>query len=87
MSIVSSPSMLIRTLRLLHKLLKGESSFWINKNKLTVENFGWQDEYFAASVSHSQINVVRQYRRNQEEHHKKKSFQDEHEEFIEKHEF
>ena len=69
------------------QLLKGESSFWINKNKLTVENFGWQDEYFAASVSHSQINVVRQYIRNQEEHHKKKSFQDEHEEFIEKHEF
>ena len=36
-------------------LLKGESSFWINRNILTKTKFGWQDEYFAVSVSHSQI--------------------------------
>lgn len=69
------------------QLLKGESSFWINKNKLSKERFGWQDEYFAASVSHSQIDVVRNYIRNQEEHHKKKSFQKEFDEFIEKYGF
>src|SRR5690554_3326764 len=41
------------------QLLKGESSYWVNKNKLSTEKFGWQDEYFAASVSHSQIDMVR----------------------------
>jgi len=68
-------------------LLKGESSFWINKNKLTKTKFGWQDEYFAASVSHSQVDKVRQYIRNQEEHHKKKTFQQEYDEFVSKCEF
>ena len=69
------------------QLLKGESSYWVNKNKLSKERFGWQDEYFAASVSHSQIDVVRKYIRNQEEHHKKKSFQMEFDEFVEKYGF
>lgn len=68
-------------------LLKGESSFWINKQKLTKTKFGWQDEYFAASVSHSRINAVREYIRNQEEHHQKKTFRQEYEEFIHKYEF
>jgi putative transposase len=27
------------------QLIKGESSFWINKNKLTQEKFSWQDDY------------------------------------------
>ena len=33
------------------QLIKGESSFWINKNELTKEKFQWQEEYFAVSVS------------------------------------
>jgi REP-associated tyrosine transposase len=68
-------------------LLKGESSFWINKNNLTKTKFGWQDEYFATSISHSQIGKVREYIRNQEEHHRKKSFQEEYQEFIDKYGF
>ncbi|WP_339705108.1 IS200/IS605 family transposase [Algoriphagus aquimarinus] len=64
------------------QLLKGESSFWINKNKLTREKFEWQDEYFAVSVSESQLNKVRDYIKNQEDHHRKKGFQEEYEEFI-----
>ena len=37
-------------------LLKGESSFWINnKSGLINIKFGWQDEYFAVSVSESQV--------------------------------
>jgi REP element-mobilizing transposase RayT len=28
-------------------LLKGESSYWINKNKIFKTKFEWQDEYFA----------------------------------------
>jgi putative transposase len=69
------------------QLLKGESSFWINKNKLTKEKFEWQDEYFAVSVSESIIDKVRDYIKNQEIHHAKKTFQEEYEEFILKYSF
>ena len=69
------------------QLVKGESSFWINKNKLTQEKFEWQDEYYAVSVSESTIDNVREYIKNQEEHHRKKPFQEEHDEFISKYDF
>ena len=68
-------------------LLKGESSYWINKNKLVREKFKWQEEYFAVSVSESAVNRVREYIKNQEEHHKKKSFQQEYNEFMRKYGF
>ncbi len=68
-------------------LLKGESSFWINKNRITPIKFGWQDEYFAVSIGESQIDTIRKYIRDQEIHHKKKSFQQEYDEFITKYKF
>ena len=69
------------------QMIKGESSFWINKNELTFERFEWQDEYYAASVSWSMIKKTRDYIRNQEFHHRIKSFQEECEEFIDKYGF
>lgn len=69
------------------QLIKGESSFWINKNKLTKGKFEWADDYFAVSVSESQLEKVRNYLKNQEEHHKRKSWQEEYEEFVEKYNF
>jgi putative transposase len=66
------------------QLIKGESSFWINKNKLTPEKFSWQDDYFAVSVSESQVETVINYIKNQEQHHSKKSFKDEVTEFMNK---
>lgn len=66
-------------------LLKGESSFWVNKQKIIPQNFEWQDEYIALSVSESGIEKVRQYILNQEEHHKKKTFNQEYEEFLKLH--
>lgn len=69
------------------QLLKGESSFWINKNQLTQEKFSWQDEYFAVSVSESNVDAVRGYIKNQEKHHRKKGFEDEYREFLEKNNF
>ena len=44
----------------------------------------WQDEYFAVSVSESQIDTVRNYIKNQEAHHKHKTFQQEYDELISK---
>jgi len=69
------------------QLIKGESSYWINKNKLMPQKFEWQDDYFAVSVSESGVNSVREYIKNQEEHHKKKTFQQEYDEFMERYGF
>jgi putative transposase len=66
------------------QLIKGESSWWINKNKLITSKFVWQDDYWAVSVSESHIPAVRRYIKSQEEHHRKKSFSDEIEEFMSK---
>ena len=76
-----------QTLQDIMKLIKGESSYWANKNNLTKEKFEWQDEYFAVSVSESMIETVRNYIRNQEEHHSKKTYQNEYDEFIAKYGF
>ena len=65
-------------------LLKGESSHWINKNSMLNKKFEWQEEYIAVSVSESIIDKVRTYIRTQEEHHKKKSFAEEYNEFMRK---
>lgn len=54
---------------------------------MTKDKFAWQDEYFAVSVSESMIESVRNYIKNQEIHHKKKSFADEYQEFIDKYNF
>ena len=68
-------------------LIKGESSFWINRNNLTKMKFEWADEYFATSVSESQVDAVRKYIQNQEEHHRKRSFAEKYDEFIVKYGF
>jgi putative transposase len=66
-----------QTIENIMRLIKGESSFWINKSNLCKTKFGWQDEYFAVSVSESNVPSVRKYVANQEEHHKTKGFDDE----------
>ncbi len=68
-------------------LIKGESSFWVNKQKLLKGKFEWQDEYIALSVSESAIGKVQQYIANQEEHHRKKTFTEEYDEFLLAHNF
>ena len=65
-------------------LLKGESSFWVNDNKLSKFKFEWQDEFICVSVSESVLPKLREYVKNQEKHHKIKTFEEEYNEFIEK---
>lgn len=64
--------------------IKGESSFWINKEKILKNKLQWQDDYFAVSVGQSQIEKVRNYISGQEEHHRKKTFAEEADEFMKK---
>ncbi len=66
------------------QLLKGESAFWANKTKLFNFKLEWAEEYYAASVSESQTNKVRDYIKNQEEHHRKITFQEEFDAFLAK---
>jgi len=71
-----------QTIEKIMRLIKGESSFWINRNGLCKSKFGWQDEYFAVSVSESTIESVRKYIANQEIHHRVKGFDEEFESFL-----
>lgn len=66
------------------QLIKGEAAWWFNKQGFIEEKLEWQDEYFAVSVSASSLNRVREYIKNQEAHHSKKTFQDEYDLLIEK---
>lgn len=63
-------------------LLKGSSSNWVNKSNLLNTKFAWGRGYGAFSVSHSVVNKVSDYIANQKEHHRKRSFTEEYEEFI-----
>lgn len=58
----------------LMKKVKGESSKWINENKLCVGKFCWQEGYGGFSYSKSQLPAVINYIQKQEEHHKRKTF-------------
>lgn len=71
-----------QTIEKIMQLIKGESSFWINKNHLCKTKFEWQDEYFAVSVSETSLETVRKYIANQEEHHRTKSFDEQFDNFI-----
>lgn len=71
-----------QTIQDIAKMIKGESSWWINKLELTSEHFRWQDEYYAAAVCESRLPQVRRYIRNQERYHSKNSSEKENEEFL-----
>ena len=51
-------------------LIKGESANWLNKQSIIRGKFNWQDDYYAISVSESQVAKVRSYIEGQEEHHR-----------------
>ncbi|MEA3476293.1 MAG: transposase [Candidatus Cloacimonadota bacterium] len=67
------------------KNVKGETSHWINQNNFYKVKFAWQIGYGAFSVSESMVKIVENYIRNQKEHHKKMSFQEEWELLLKKH--
>jgi len=59
------------------QLIKGESSFWINKNKLTIHRFEWQNDFWAVSIGIDHLKNLRRYIGNQVQHHRKKPLEDE----------
>jgi REP element-mobilizing transposase RayT len=64
------------------QLLKGSSSHWINENSLLRGRFAWGRGYGTFSVSHSDMDRVCRYIANQDEHHRKRTFEDEYQLFV-----
>jgi putative transposase len=65
------------------QLLKGGSSKWIHDTE--GKPFAWQDGYGAFTIGVSQLQTTIAYIRNQEEHHRKHSFEEEFLAFLKKH--
>ncbi|MDZ4844706.1 MAG: IS200/IS605 family transposase [Chitinophagales bacterium] len=64
--------------------IKAGSSQFITDKKWTRGKFSWQEGYGAFSYSRSQIDKVIRYIKNQEQHHKEKTFREEYVEFLKK---
>jgi REP element-mobilizing transposase RayT len=64
--------------------VKRDSSEWINKEKLVVGRFSWQEGYGAFSYGKSQISTVANYIETQERHHKGRTFREEYLEILKK---
>jgi putative transposase len=64
--------------------LKANSSKWINEKKFLKIKFLWQEGYGAFSYSHSQLDEVIHYIKEQQEHHKKRTFKEEYISFLKK---
>ena len=62
--------------------IKANSSKWINEKKFTNFHFEWQTGFGAFTVSQSVVPKVIEYIKNQEEHHRKKTFKEEYVEFL-----
>ena len=58
------------------------SAEFINKNRLCMGNFAWQDSASAFSVSKSDVDKVCKYILNQAEHHRKVTFAEEYDTFM-----
>jgi putative transposase len=86
-----------QTIAKVAQLLKGESSHWVNDlsagapaqadQNIGRGKFEWQDEYIAVSVNESMKGALREYIKNQAEHHRKKTFSEEYQEFMGKYGF
>ena len=64
------------------RAIKANSSKWMNESG---HLFAWQEGYAAFSVSASLMEAVSEYIRNQKEHHKKRTFEQEFLALLKKH--
>src|ERR1700738_5079675 len=67
------------------QLLKGNSSKWVHETFRDLRSFAWQAGYGAFSIGASGIEETRAYIRNQEEHHRTRTFREEVIMFLQRH--
>jgi putative transposase len=72
------------SIKQLMQTLKGTGSHEINQKELLNKPFSWVRGYAAFSVSQNDLDKVINYINNQKEHHQKKSFHEEWEQFLKK---
>ncbi len=68
------------------KLIKGNSSKWVNEQGKCDSSFSWQIGYGAFTISKSKLDSVFRYINLQEEHHKNKTFKEEFIKLLDMHE-
>jgi REP element-mobilizing transposase RayT len=71
-------------IKVVEELKKG-SSKWLKTKGPQFHDFHWQNGYGAFSVSPSNAETVKRYIQNQEEHHRRRTFQEEYREFLKRH--
>jgi REP element-mobilizing transposase RayT len=59
------------------KEVKRVSSIWIKEQSPALSDFAWQNGYGIFSIGASQVATVKQYILNQQQHHKRITFQNE----------
>ena len=67
--------------------MKTQTSKWLKKQSPATREFSWQGGYGAFGVSESNIPEVKKYIENQEEHHRRMTFQEEFRILCKRHEF
>ncbi|MEP6794542.1 MAG: IS200/IS605 family transposase [Saprospiraceae bacterium] len=63
-------------------LIKGESSFWLNKEKLIIKPFKWARGYYARYVGVGEKQIVIKYIENQQIHHQEENYFKASEDFL-----
>ena len=66
--------------------VKKGSTNWLQPQRPALAEFHWQSGYGAFSVSQSKVPDVREYIRNQSEHHRRRGFQEEFRALLQRHE-
>jgi putative transposase len=66
--------------------IKVQSNKWINEKKIPTRRFKWQVGYGAFTCSHSQLKHLIRYIEQQEEHHRKRNFEEEYKRLLQEHE-
>lgn len=64
--------------------VKTSSSKWLKTKGREFKNFHWQKGYGAFSIGQSQVETVKRYIRNQKQHHRRVTFEDEYREFLQR---
>ena len=66
--------------------VKTGSSKWLKTKGREFRNFHWQRGYGAFSIGQSQVATLKRYIRNQKQHHRRVSFEDEYRKFLKRYE-
>jgi REP element-mobilizing transposase RayT len=62
--------------------IKASSSFWMKNTKMFPAFNGWEEGYGSFTCSYRDLNMLIEYIKNQQEHHKTNTFEDEYRQLL-----